>query len=296
MSAISESVRAKLGNVLYLTDFSPTSDSALRYVRAITEQFEAKIFVAHVIEWPEYRFVPPEGWAVVENASEEAAQRQLEVFEQRLAGIPHEMIMRHGDVWHEAAEVIRAHDVRLVVVGTHGRTGLRRFLMGSVAEEVVRGAHCPVLTVGPGVNRNAPSGTRIDHAVLATDFGEASLEAIPCAASLAEEYGAGLRLLHVLKPQGRTEEDLQQLQQEAQKRLQAKAAQSGGGRSIAEVAVRCGDPAEEICKYAREKKADLLVLGLKRTAEHTGMATHVARATAHAVLCSAPCPVLSVTR
>src|SRR5690348_12851555 len=103
MTASCETVRIKLGNVLYLTDFSPTSDSALRYVRAITDQFEAKVLVTHVIEAPEYRFVPPEGWAVVENASEDAARRQLEALDARMAGIPHQTILRRGEVWQEAA-------------------------------------------------------------------------------------------------------------------------------------------------------------------------------------------------
>lgn len=294
MTTACEAVRVKLGNVLYLTDFSPTSDSALRYVRAITEQFEANILVTHVIEWPEYRFVPPEGWALVENSSEDAARRQLESFDQRLAGIPHELVLRRGEVWQEAAEVIRENDVRLVVAGTHGRTGLRRFLMGSVAEEVVRQAHRPVLTVGPGVSRSTSSGTRVERVVLATDFGDASLGAIPCALSLAEQCGARLSLLHVLKPQGISDQDLKQVKEEAQKKLQSKALRSGSGQSVAEVEVRFGDPTEQICRYAREKRADVLVLGLRRAAEHVGIATHVSRSTAHAVLCSAPCPVLSV--
>lgn len=293
MTAACETVRIKLGNVLYLTDFSPTSDSALRYVRAITDQFEAKVLVTHVIEAPEYRFVPPEGWAVVENASEDAARRQLETLDARMVGIPHETILRRGEVWQEAAHVVEDEQVQLIVVGTHGRTGLRRFLMGSVAEEIFRRAHCPVLTVGPGVLKDGPV-PRIARIVVATDFGSASMEAIPCTLMLAELHDARVSLLHVMKSPA-PERNPEQLRSEAENRLRASITQQQKSR-IAEAVVRFGDPAGEICRYAREKKADLLVLGLRSAEQHVALATHVSRATAHAVVCSAPCPVLAVMR
>ena len=294
MTATCETVRIKLGNVLYLTDFSPISDCALRYVRAITDQFEAKVLVTHVIESPEYRFVPPEGWAVVESATEDAARRQLEALDARMAGIPHETMLRRGEVWQEAARLVEDQDVQLIVVGSHGRTGLRRFLMGSVAEEIIRRAHRPVLTVGPGVLKDGPV-PRIARIVLATDFGSASIEAIPCTLMLAELHDARVSLLHVMKSLPAPEERPEQLRSEAENRLRASITRQDKSR-IAEAIVRFGDPAEEICKYALQKRADLVVLGLKRTDQHIALATHVSRATAHSVVCSAPCPVLAVMR
>lgn len=295
MTATSSPVRAKLGNILYLTDFSPTSDSAIRYLRTIAEQFDTNVLATHVIEWPEYRFVPPEGWAVVEHASEDAARRQLQNVEERLAGIPHQTTLRRGEVWREAAEMIKAHDIQLIVVGTHGRTGLRRFLMGSVAEEILRLSHCPVLTIGPGVPKDGQRITGVERVVLATDFGHSSLEAIPRALALASEYGARLILLHVIKPPLRPDESFEQLKLESEKQLRTTLCRESPANIRVEIAVRLGDPAAEILRFARERKADLIVLGLKRTGERVTMATHVSPATAHAVLCSAPCPVLAVT-
>ena len=295
MTATSSPVRAKLGNVLYLTDFSPTSDSAIRYLRTIAEQFDTNVLVTHVIEWPEYRFVPPEGWAVVENASEDAARHQLQNVEVRLAGIPHQTTLRRGEVWREAAEMIKAHDIQLIVVGTHGRTGLRRFLMGSVAEEILRQSPCPVLTVGPGVPRDGQRNTGVERVVLATDFGHSSLETIPQALALAGEHGVRLILLHVIKPPLGPEESFEQLKLESEKRLRATFCRESPANVRVETAVRFGDPPAEILHFARDRKADLIVLGLKRASEHVTMARHVSPATAHAVVCSAPCPVLAIT-
>ena len=293
MTLTSGSIRIELGNVLCLTDFSPTSDSAVKYLRTIAEQFDSHIFVAHIIEGPEYRFVPPQGWAVVENAGEDAARRQLAFVKDQLEGIPHQVILRHGEVWGATADLIKTHDIRLIVVGSHGRTGLRRFLMGSVAEEIFRNASCPVLTVGPGAGRNGARDARVDRVVLATDFGPASLAAIPQALSLARECDARLTLLHVIKPPANSAESVEQLRLEAERRLHGLARGEGLGRE-AEIAVRLGDPREEISRFAREKKAELIVLGVKRAREHTGLATHVSQATAHAVVCSATCPVLAI--
>lgn len=283
-----------LGKLLYLTDFSPTSDSAIKYLREIAQHFDSKVFVAHVIETPEYRFVPPDGWAVVENANEEAAKRQLQAVDERLAGVPHQVILRHGEVSKAAADLIRTYDIQLVVVGTHGRTGLRRFLMGSVAEEIFRQASCPVLTVGPGAAKEGLRGLRFNQIVLATDFGEASAAAIRQALSLASEYQARLTLLHVIRLPLNSTESFEQLKIEAERKLWSLLPEEKEPECGAGVAVRFGDPQEEISKFARDRNADLIVLGLKRTNEYLTMVTHMSRATAHAVVCTAPCPVLSI--
>lgn len=250
--------------------------------------------MAHVVESPEYRFVPPEGWAVVEHASEEAAKRQLLSIEERLAGIPHQSILRHGEVWKAAADLIKAHEIDLIVVGSHGRTGLRRFLLGSVAEQIFRHANCPVLTVGPGAAKDGTRDLKFERIVLATDFGEASLAAIPTAASLAKDCSARLTVLHVIKEPLDTTMSFEQRRSEAEQKLRAVLPEEAAQGRRADIAIRLGNPHEEILRFAREKKADLIVLGLKRIDEHIGMATHVSRATAHAVVCSAPCPVLAV--
>ena len=94
-------------------------------------------------------------------------------------------------------EFVRNHGVDLVVVGTSSRGGLGKVLLGSTAEEIIRVAPCPVLTVGPHVTAGASVGIR--SIVCATDFSHGSLRAAEFAVSLAREYQADLTLVHVVE-------------------------------------------------------------------------------------------------
>jgi nucleotide-binding universal stress UspA family protein len=115
-------------------------------------------------------------------------------------GLDREFILCYGGVWEELQAIIFQKQVDLVVVGTHGRRGIENVPLGSVAERIFRDATCPVLTVGPYSYRES----RVDLTgeirtyLFATDFGEASLRALPRAVSLANQTKARLILLHVL--------------------------------------------------------------------------------------------------
>jgi len=98
-------------------------------------------------------------------------------------------------VWEVLAQLIEEQDTDLLVVGTHGRTGIRQLLMGSIAEEIFRRAHCPVLSVGPNVLDNPEDLAEFHQILLATDSSEDSLAAAPYAISLAQEHQAQLYLL-----------------------------------------------------------------------------------------------------
>ena len=108
--------------------------------------------------------------------------------------------MRDGDVWEQLELLIKLKGVDLVVVGTHGRAGLGKLLLGSVAERVFRHADCFVATVGPGSYEDSLfERDNAGHTFLfATDFGAASLQALPYALSLASQFEAKLVVLHVL--------------------------------------------------------------------------------------------------
>jgi nucleotide-binding universal stress UspA family protein len=110
----------------------------------------------------------------------------------------HEALFGTGDVWTVLSRLIRERDIDLVVLGTHGRTGARKLLMGSIAEKVFRHATCPVLTAGPNVSPNPEGKARFQPILFATDFGKESLEALPFALHLAEKGRAQLTMLHVV--------------------------------------------------------------------------------------------------
>src|SRR5207248_11055703 len=100
--------------------------------------------------------------------------------------------------WEVLERLIERHEIDLFVLGTHGRQGLSKLVMGSAAEEIFRRARCPVLTVGPKAARDPGNFENWKTILFATDFSAGSLKALPYALSLAEENEAKLILLHLV--------------------------------------------------------------------------------------------------
>jgi len=146
-------------NIVFATDFSPTSEAALPYGAAICRRFGSTLHTVHVIS--ETGLLMMSGGVdyvsmgtIYEDAQNEAKER-LDRISEHLEGISHRDYVRYGQVWKNLAAIIAENEVDLLVVGTHGRTGLGKLLLGSVAENILRHAQCPVLTVGPKVSGRA---------------------------------------------------------------------------------------------------------------------------------------------
>jgi len=146
--------RFHMRSILVPVDFSDHSQQSLRYARKFAEQFGASICLLHVVEpmIPEgdfgYAAMPPGNW---EEERLEAARSELKnVATQLGASVPVECRVRLGRAWREITDLAQTHPADLLIVSTHGYTGLKYALLGSVAEKIVRHAPCPVLVVRPG--------------------------------------------------------------------------------------------------------------------------------------------------
>ena len=147
--AMSDSKRF-IRHILFPHDFSETAESALTLALELARRLDGKITLLHAYEVAAYAY--PEGPAVsVEMAREieSGARKALEGVAARVrsAGVPVEVQVRQGVPWSEIVKAARELQVDLIAIGTHGRRGFARALLGSVAERVVRMAPCPVLTV-----------------------------------------------------------------------------------------------------------------------------------------------------
>lgn len=136
----------KIKKILFATDFSDHSKAAFQHATALAAQYDALLLIAHVDE--SLRRIADTGYAgwpvyqddlLVERALDETVPSDPTVKYQRR--------MLSGTPAHEITRLAKDEDVDLIVIGTHGRTGLTRVVLGSVAEKVVRKAHCPVLTI-----------------------------------------------------------------------------------------------------------------------------------------------------
>lgn len=289
--------RVTLENILYLTDFSEPSEAALPFAAAIAREYGAKLYLYHALIPGAFVYSTPELVTAGLEAQEDTAEANMKRAEAHVVGLPHEMVIeRATGVWSSLEGALHDYDADMVVLGTHGRTGAEKLLLGSVAEEVFRRSRVPVLTIGPGVHNGTHRGAKFRSVLYATDFSKESLAALPYAVSMAEENQARLILVHVMKPSGTSPGTREQQDVVSNAVFQLHELLPVGAEMwcTAEAVVREGNPAEQILEVADEKGADLIVLGVRDRGTHIGAATHLERATAHRVVAHAACPVLTV--
>jgi len=133
-------------SILYATDFSAQSEAAYPLAVALARDYGARLIIAHVTPTPEAAYMTgqlamfnPEGIAAIDNC--------LQEFDPKDPNIEVEFMVVEGDAANEIVGMARTLSCDLIVIGTHGRSGVTRLVAGSVAEQVMRQAPCPVLTV-----------------------------------------------------------------------------------------------------------------------------------------------------
>ncbi len=299
MQTIETVAQVALQHILFLTDFSPGAASAFPYAISLARQYNSKVLLAHILPPLPRHAIPLEPLPEEMDQYYFQTKQDLEKFlgSKPFAGIPYEVVLERGELWPALSDIITQHKIDLIVLSTHGRHGLGKLLLGSVAEEVFRLAPCPVLTVGP---KAASPQTEIPRILFATDFSSGSLHALPYALSLAQTNHARMTLLHVLpEPDlahaaGETYEIRAREEDKAKRELQRLVPiEEGFFQENCEFLVDYGTPAESILVAAKEKEAGVIVMGVRRT-ESVVAATHLPWTTAHKVVAEANCPVLTV--
>ncbi len=299
MRTIETGAPVKVKNILFLTDFSKASEAALPFAITCGRGYGAKVHALHILMPAPYVYTTPALTAAAIEAEEENAQAQMQLVESQLAGLQHETVVARGfEVWPAVQQAIQDDDVDLIVLGTHGRTGAEKLLLGSVAEEIFRRSPVPVLTIGPGVRSSAHNGARFHRVLFATDFTPESLAGAPYAVSLAQQNESHLLLVTVMRKPEKIDESGDRIFElsvaEAIHRLYEIIPEGAELDFPPQVSVEYGEPAERIVEVAKQRGADLIVLGVRDAAGRLGAATHLERATAHKVVAHAACPVLTV--
>ncbi|HYL63828.1 MAG TPA: universal stress protein, partial [Candidatus Methylomirabilis sp.] len=279
MSSFRTSLQVRFQNILFATDFSATADRALPYAIEIARRSVATIHAVYVISPDGSPFAPPEEWAEIARDQEEFLEREKKRLELELQELPHEFLTLSGAVWENLERVIRDKNVDLLVLGTHGRTGIAKALLGSVAEKIFRQATCPVLTVGPGVAPRAAhaAAAELNCILYATDFSPESLAAARCAISLAKDHRAQLILLHTEEDGMKGQEDL------ALETLKNVVPLGACLASEPNYLVERGPAADAILRAAKKAHADLIVLGARGSEKHLVLATHFSDSIASSV-------------
>src|SRR5271166_4773050 len=297
MPTVTAPTRIKLQNILFATDFSPSAQSALSHALDLARRYGAALYTVNVL--PHMPFV--EAAQPDPEQTKLLAKRQMAdlMGSESLKDVEHKELIQQGEVPEVISKLVRKYGIDLIVIGTGGRKGLGKLLLGSVAEEVFRNAECPVLTIGPRATRwDIDSNLR--HVLFATDFGPESLHALPYAISLAEENRALLTLLHVAPepvvalpepgPGTMPVLDPSEVIASTEKRLHNLIPAETQLWHEPEYVVQFGSPAETIVRIAAQT-VDMIVIGAKRP---RALTKHLGEGVTYKVACDASCPVLSV--
>ena len=284
--------RIALNNILFATDFSPAADAAAPIAIQIAERYGAKIYGLHVNPFDNYTAAAPEAWASMTEAMERENQEDAQRVSEQLKNVNHEVIIGEGNVWEVVSRVIKDKRIDLIVVGTRGRTGLGKNVLGSVAEEILRKAPCPVLTVGPRINLWSEEYAKMQEILYATDLSTESPVAAPYAISLAQENQAHLVLLHVIEPSKPGDlVDPPEVADWKERKLRKLVPEQAGLWCEPTYIVEEGPAAEKILDVAKRRHTALIVLGAKPAG---WLSTHFNVGTIHNIVAEANCPVLTV--
>lgn len=281
--------KVALSGVMFATDFSAASLHALPYALGIASKYGSRLYPSHVIPIESYLLGDPEAVDRLREARKEADSNLVSLLDSvSKRGIPCQALIDNGDIWGVLNGFIKEYGVDLLVIGTTGRTGLGKVLLGSMAEEAIRESSCPVLAVGPRTPRNETM--KLESILYATDFSADSLLAAPYALSFAEKFRARLTLLHV--KQG-ISESLYLDAQMARLHLNELVTPQFDLGSAPEIIVEMGSPANVILEAATERGSDLIIIGARGAGALARLATHFG-SIAHKVVSHAACPVLTV--
>lgn len=290
MAAVPQVERIFLKNILFPTDFSEASEAALPFAFTLARMYGSTLQVAHVIHPELHRQIALAPLPDQDDRAWEDARHRLNWFvdDATLQGIPCRSLLAAGDIAEVIPAFIRDHAIDMVVVGTHGRTGVSKMMMGSGAERIYRSASCPVLTIGPRVHNGGWKLRRILCPVDATENPEPALR---YALSLAEENQAELIVMQSVPMVPWQHRD--EVEKQTWRRLRRLVPAQANDWCTPQFVVRWEYSPEAILEAAVEREADLIVIGVRKS-RAAGLSSHLPWPIASEVVSRALCPVLTV--
>jgi nucleotide-binding universal stress UspA family protein len=301
-------VLTRIRQILCATDFSPASEPAWEEAQLLARALGAELVLLHVVPpvlVPMEGYFPAHMYQELVEGAEREAQARLDAMLAKLGEPPLKARSRivEGSAALRIRDVAREEGGDLLVVGTHGRTGMGRVLLGSVADRVVRSARQPVVTVRPQPAGARPA--RLGRILYATDFSPTARAAWSWVLELAGATAAAVDFLHVtaqpvpdrhLSPEliGRMAALLEEHgEAEAEQFLERSERDQPGRlpRERVQVLIGRGVVEDQIVHWAQARGADLIVMG---THGLSGLLRWMLGSVAHHLLQAAPCPVLTV--
>ncbi|MGB8065173.1 MAG: universal stress protein [Candidatus Sulfotelmatobacter sp.] len=291
MPTVPQVARLSLKKILVPTDFSTASRAALPFARALAEVYGSTILVAHSIAPQVQRPEVADHFLGENDQAWHDARHQLDEFmrDRLLAALPCTTLLDRGDVAEVIPAIIHEHEVDLVVVGTHGRHGVGKLILGSAAEKIYRTATCPVLTVGPKVQH--ADHWQLRRILCPLDVAEDPEPVLHYALSLAEENQAEFIVLQAvpLVPW----QHRPSVEERCWRAIEGLIPEHAKDWCTPQIVVRWEHPAEAIVREAQERAVDLIVMSVHKS-RAASWSSHLPWPVASEVVSRAVCPVLTI--
>ena len=298
-------MRLNLKNIICATDFSDLANHALKYGVSLAKEFNSKLYLCHVIDLSSATLYGDATFAFetqlihMEEYAQERLRRLMEPYE-----VEWEPLVSTGNASDEVARLAEEKEIDLTITATRGHSGLKRLILGSVTEHLMRTLPCPLLAVHKHEkysNANTDKDIRLKKILIGCDFSSDSNLAFQYGLSLAQEFEAELHLIHVLEPPTykewpkaveQTKEVIRKnLYIQLNEKLEAMIPQDALNWCKPKTTLLSGHPDEELTKYADIQGIDLIVLGVTG---HGLVESFFVGSTTERVMRKASCAVLSV--
>ncbi|MBF0258776.1 MAG: universal stress protein [Desulfamplus sp.] len=323
-------MRIQPKTIMCAVDFSNFTDSILSYSVKLCKEFQAKLFLIHVVIDVKTFFKYSDTIFDAEMMQAEQfqnAQKLLEDLTKDLT-ISHEVFVTQGDPADEISRFALEKKIDMVISATHGNSGIKRFLIGSVTEKLMKTLHCPLLVLHAQKHdfiSLAETEIKLKRILVGCDFSSDSKLAFDYGVSLAQEFQAELYLAHVINPselielkasdyidvnpgdyiswhspnyfemQRRFKEErrerVNELRSQLEKQLYFMLPEECRSWCNPKTVLLDGEPYKELINYAREQQIDMIVLGIHG---HTLWEKLMVGSTTDRVIRNSPCPVLAV--
>lgn len=293
--------------ILVPTDFSEPSQAAFPHARALAEAWGAGIVLLYVVQppsYPTYQVLRMRSFPNLHDEMQKAAIARLDAMRAAFGTrVQVKVECREGRVFEQIDEAATEHRAGLVVIATHGHGGIKRALLGSNAERVVRTSSVPVVTIRAGAGRPALSPPALQRILVPTDL-RAEEPALPKPVGWFASPGTELLFAHVIEtpiypssPFGLLQLDVAgitaELRAEADQRMDAVLAEARAAHPRVRGTVVEGSPADQLLHLAEQENVDLIAM---TTHGRTGLQRIYLGSVAEHVVRAARCPVLTAAR
>jgi len=284
--------------IMCAVDFSSSTEKLVEYSASLCKEFHASLVLVHIVLDVDTLLISSESFIDLKEIQRlhiKGARERLDLLAKELT-IKAELLVGQGAPADEIARLALEKEIDMVTMATHGKSGIKRFMIGSVTEKVMKTINCPLLVLSARESDSlSPANIpmKLEKVLVGCDFSPDSKLAFAYGLSLAQEFQAQLFLVHVIKPTEYDEkrEKIDELRGRLESQLHWMVPEESRNWCTPNIALLDGEPCRELMKYAKEQEIDMIVLGIRG---HTLLEKLFVGSTADRVIRQSPCPVLAV--